>query len=46
MAIIEWCGEWIKWVFPSKWTLDTVDDEDLAQEGVNTYARQALVLAT
>jgi hypothetical protein len=37
---------WIKWVFPAQWTLDAVDDEDLAKEGVNTYARQALVLAT
>lgn len=46
LAVIEWSGEWIKWVFPSHWILDTVDDEDLAQEGVNTYARQALVLAT
>lgn len=33
-------------VFPEKWRLDSVDDDDLSREGVNTYARQALTLAT
>lgn len=33
-------------IFPDKWTLEKADDEDLAKEGVNTYARQALILAT
>lgn len=46
LAVILWGGEWIKWIFPAQWTLDTVDDDDLAKEGVNTYARQAIVLAT
>lgn len=46
LAVINWSVEWIKWVFPAQWTLDTVDDEDLAKEGINIYARQALVLAT
>ncbi|EFY95619.1 CorA-like divalent cation transporter [Metarhizium robertsii] len=46
LAAINWSVEWIKWVFPAQWTLDTVDDEDLAKEGINIYARQALVLAT
>lgn len=32
--------------FPEKWRLDSVDDDDLSREGVNTYARQALTLAT
>ncbi|PMB69252.1 hypothetical protein BM221_003890 [Beauveria bassiana] len=32
--------------FPEKWRLDSVDDEDLSREGVNTYARQAITLAT
>jgi hypothetical protein len=36
----------LKRILPSGWTLDRVDDEDLAKEGVNTYARQAIVLAT
>ncbi|EGX96783.1 hypothetical protein CCM_01441 [Cordyceps militaris CM01] len=33
-------------VFPEKWRLDSVDDDDLSREGINTYARQALTLAT
>lgn len=36
----------IKDLYPQRWTTDIVDDDDLAQEGVKTYARQALVLAT
>ncbi|KAM3511978.1 hypothetical protein MY11210_004378 [Beauveria gryllotalpidicola] len=32
--------------FPEKWRLDSVDDDDLSREGVNTYARQAITLAT
>ncbi|OAQ98294.1 hypothetical protein LLEC1_02896 [Akanthomyces lecanii] len=32
--------------FPEKWRLDKVDDDDLSREGVNTYTRQALLLAT
>lgn len=32
--------------FPEKWRLDSVDDDDLSREGVNTYTRQALLLAT
>lgn len=32
--------------FPEKWRLDGVDDDDLSREGVNTYARQAITLAT
>ncbi|KAJ6783815.1 hypothetical protein PWT90_06121 [Aphanocladium album] len=35
----------VSW-FPEKWRLDSVDDDDLSREGVNTYARQALTLAT
>ncbi|KAJ4255874.1 hypothetical protein NW757_004497 [Fusarium falciforme] len=30
-------------LFPESWLLDAVDDEDLAQEGVKTYGRQAIV---
>lgn len=41
-----WWAERVKLLFPEKWLLDSVDDDDLAQEGVNTYARQALLLAT
>jgi hypothetical protein len=37
---------WLKGALPSGWTMDRVDDEDLAKEGINTYARQAIVLAT
>ncbi|KAK1772140.1 hypothetical protein QBC33DRAFT_365 [Phialemonium atrogriseum] len=37
---------WMLRVFPARWTLDRVDDDDLAQEGVNTYARQAMILAS
>ncbi|KAJ3497272.1 hypothetical protein NLG97_g2032 [Lecanicillium saksenae] len=32
--------------FPEQWRLDSVDDDDLSREGVNTYARQAITLAT
>ncbi|KAJ4145388.1 hypothetical protein LMH87_004240 [Akanthomyces muscarius] len=31
---------------PEKWRLDSVDDDDLSREGVNTYTRQGLLLAT
>ncbi|KAK5996423.1 hypothetical protein PT974_01757 [Cladobotryum mycophilum] len=51
--LLEWMQDWsegamllVKRMLPEKWTLDNVDDDDLAKEGVNTYARQALVLAT
>lgn len=33
-------------MFPARWVLDNVDNDYLAKEGVNTYARQAIVLAT
>ena len=45
----DWClqsVEGVKKIFPARWTLDTVDDDDLAKEGVDTYGRQAIVLAT
>lgn len=32
--------------YPAHWQTDAVDDADLAKEGVNTYARQALLLFT
>lgn len=32
--------------YPARWQADAVDDADLAKEGVNTYARQALLLFT
>lgn len=38
--------ERMKMMFPAHWIPDNVDDDDLAKEGVNTYARQAIVLAT
>ncbi|KAH7248574.1 uncharacterized protein BKA55DRAFT_540003 [Fusarium redolens] len=31
---------------PDKWRFDRVDDDDLADEGVNTYARQAIFFAS
>ena len=37
---------YFKGLYPEKWLLDKVVDEDLAKEGVNTYARQALLLVT
>ncbi|KAG5798505.1 hypothetical protein H9Q69_002493 [Fusarium xylarioides] len=47
---------WEKWsigaaemlmnMLPEKWRFDRVDDEDLADEGVNTYARQAIFFAS
>jgi hypothetical protein len=37
---------WFKNVLPPGWTMDRVDDQDLANEGIKTYARQAIVLAT
>ncbi|KAF7559925.1 hypothetical protein G7046_g4224 [Stylonectria norvegica] len=46
---VKWCMwslELIKRIFPKRWTLDSAEDEDLAAEGVNLYARQAIVLAT
>ena len=36
----------IKDMYPAHWTLDRVDDDDLAREGVETYARQAVVLSS
>ena len=36
----------MKRLYPAHWTLDSTDDEDLAKEGVNTYAKQAILLAT
>ena len=33
-------------VLPPRYVLDKVDDQDLAKEGVNTYARQAIVMST
>ncbi|POR32091.1 Uncharacterized protein TPAR_07672 [Tolypocladium paradoxum] len=45
-GVVEGSAVWIKRIFPAHWTLDNADDEDLAKEGVNTYARQAIVLAT
>ncbi|ODA77302.1 hypothetical protein RJ55_06929 [Drechmeria coniospora] len=44
--VIVLSGGWIHRIFPERWTLEAADDEDLAKEGVNTYARQALILAT
>ncbi|KAF4974936.1 hypothetical protein FZEAL_8199 [Fusarium zealandicum] len=38
--------DWIRELFPDKWFLDTVDDEDLDNEGVKTFNRQAFILAT
>ncbi|KAF4439480.1 hypothetical protein F53441_12587 [Fusarium austroafricanum] len=32
--------------WPEKWKFDRVDDEDLAEEGVKTYARQAIFFAS
>lgn len=40
------CMNWLHYIFPATWLLDSVEDDDLAEEGVNTYARQALLLAT
>ena len=37
---------WLKRIFPQSWTLDRVDDEDLAKEGVDTYTRQAIIMTT
>ncbi|KAJ6439301.1 Altered inheritance of mitochondria protein 18, mitochondrial [Purpureocillium lavendulum] len=45
-AVVEGSAYFIKRIFPAKWTLEKTDDEDLAKEGVNTYARQAMILAT
>lgn len=39
-------SEWLKDALPADWTIDRVDDEDLAKEGIKTYARQAIVLAS
>ena len=47
--ILVWCYracEGVKDIFPTRWTLDTVDDDDLAKEGIETYARQAMVLSS
>lgn len=51
--IYEWAEKTMMWMFnivierfPEKWRLDSVDDDDLSREGVNTYARQALLLST
>ncbi|UNI24565.1 hypothetical protein JDV02_010300 [Purpureocillium takamizusanense] len=46
VAVVESSAYVIRRIFPDKWTLEKADDEDLAKEGVNTYARQALILAT
>ncbi|KAM0432993.1 hypothetical protein ACHAPT_004698 [Fusarium lateritium] len=35
--------EGVENLFPESWMLDPVDDEDLAQEGVKTYRRQAIL---
>jgi Mg2+ and Co2+ transporter CorA len=32
--------------WPEKWKMDRVEDEDLAQEGIKTYARQAIFFAS
>ncbi|KAL3959520.1 hypothetical protein ACCO45_004637 [Purpureocillium lilacinum] len=45
-AVVEGSAYVMRRIFPDKWTLEKADDEDLAKEGVNTYARQALILAT
>jgi len=37
---------WLKNMFPPSWTLDRVDDEDLAKEGVNTYTRRAILMTS
>jgi hypothetical protein len=37
---------WLKGMFPPTWTLDRVEDEDLAKEGVNTYTRQAILMTS
>ncbi|TQV99554.1 Mg2+ transporter protein, CorA-like/Zinc transport protein ZntB [Cordyceps javanica] len=44
--IIMRIGDGLAAKFPEKWRLDSVDDDDLSREGVNTYARQAITLAT
>ncbi|KAK7413852.1 hypothetical protein QQX98_007269 [Neonectria punicea] len=38
--------DWVMEKMPKSWMLDAVDDDDLATEGVSTYADQRIVLAT
>lgn len=38
--------EWMRKLWPEKWTTDAVDDEDLDREGVPTYARQGIFFPT
>lgn len=42
MAVADMIGR--QW--PAKWKMDRVEDEDLDQEGVKTYARQAIFFAS
>ncbi|KAM0320180.1 hypothetical protein ACHAPQ_010073 [Fusarium lateritium] len=42
MAVADMIGS--SW--PDKWKMDRVEDDDLAQEGVKTYARQAIFFAS
>ncbi|KAM0553366.1 hypothetical protein ACHAPJ_007379 [Fusarium lateritium] len=42
LDVAEMVGQW----WPENWKFDRVDDEDLAREGVNTYARQAIFFAS
>lgn len=42
MAVADMIGS--QW--PEKWKMDRVEDEDLDQEGVKTYARQAIFFAS
>lgn len=48
-VLVNWTfktAEALKDMFPAKWTLDSVDDEDLAKEGIETFGRQAIVLSS
>ncbi|KAH8894313.1 hypothetical protein GQ53DRAFT_717040 [Thozetella sp. PMI_491] len=50
-ALVEsWVMRGVSWLrddaLPASWVIDRVEDEDLAKEGINTYARQAIVLTT
>jgi len=38
--------ESIRGFFPEAWSMDRVEDEDLAGEGVKTYARQAILMTS
>ncbi|KAH6895912.1 hypothetical protein B0T10DRAFT_456157 [Thelonectria olida] len=40
------CLVWMTELIPEKWRFDKVDDDDLAQEGVWTYADQKVVLSS